>query len=135
MKFRTLTCIAAITLFAALAIQVRVAAQEQQQGNAERPQHYTVTDLGTLGGTFSDSAGIDNRHRIVGASTVASGQQHAYIFSKAKMTDLNELIPADSGWTLVAATGINGVGEIVGNGRINGQTHAFLLTPDDDDED
>jgi probable HAF family extracellular repeat protein len=72
---------------------------------------------------------------FVGASTVASGQQHAYIFSKAKMTDLNELIPADSGWTLAAATGINDVGEIVGNGRINGQTHAFLLTPDDDDED
>jgi probable HAF family extracellular repeat protein len=98
-------------------------------------RHGVMTDLGTLGGTFSDSAGIDNRHRIVGASTVASGQQHAYIFSKAKMTDLNELIPADSGWTLVAATGINDVGEIVGNGRINGQTHAFLLTPDDDDED
>ena len=79
-----------------------------------------MSDLGTLGGTFSDSAGINNRHQIVGTSTVSSGQQHAYIFSKAKMTDLNELIPSDSGWILVAATGINDAGEIVGNGRING---------------
>jgi probable HAF family extracellular repeat protein len=94
-----------------------------------------MTDLGTLGGTFSDSAGINNRRQIVGVSTVASGQQHAYMFSKAKMTDLNELIPANSGWTLVAATGINDAGEIVGKGLINGQTHAFLLTPDDDDEE
>jgi probable HAF family extracellular repeat protein len=87
-----------------------------------------MTDLGTLGGTFSDSAGINNRHQIVGASTVASGQQHAYMFSKGKMTDLNELIPVDSGWILVAATGINNAGDFVGNGRIKGQTHAFLLS-------
>ena len=92
-----------------------------------------MTDLGTLGGTFSDSAGINNRGQIVGTSTVAAGQQNAYLFSRGKMTDLNELIPADSGWTLVAATGINDAGEIVGNGRINGQPHAFLLTPGDED--
>jgi probable HAF family extracellular repeat protein len=94
-----------------------------------------MTDLGTLGGAFSDTAGMNNHRQIVGASTIASGQQHAYLFSKATMTDLNDLIPVDSGWILVAATGINDVGEIVGNGRINGQTHAFLLTPDDDQED
>lgn len=92
-----------------------------------------MTDLGTLGGTFSDSAGINKHGQIVGVSTVAGGQQRAYIFHKGKMTDLNELIPADSGWTLVAATGINDAGEIIGNGLINGQTHGFLLTPDDDD--
>jgi probable HAF family extracellular repeat protein len=94
-----------------------------------------MTDLGTLGGSFSDTAGINNRHQIVGTSTLASGQQHAYIFSRAAMTDLNELIPAGSGWILVAATGINDAGEIVGNGSINGQTHAFLLTPEDDLDD
>ena len=94
-----------------------------------------MTDLGTLGGTFSDSGSINNRRQIVGTSTVASGPQHAYIFSKGRMTDLNELIPANSGWILVAATGINDAGEIVGNGLIKGQTHGFLLTPDDDDED
>jgi probable HAF family extracellular repeat protein len=98
-------------------------------------RHGVMTDLGTLGGTFSDTAGVNNRHQIVGTSTLASGQQHAYLFSKATMTDLNELIPADSGWILVAATGINDAGEIVGNGRINGQTHAFLLTPEDDQDD
>lgn len=94
-----------------------------------------MRDLGTLGGTFSDSGGINNRAQIVGTATVASGQQHAYIFSKGKMNDLNELIPASSGWTLIAATGINDAGEIVGNGTINGHAHAFLLTPSEDSED
>jgi probable HAF family extracellular repeat protein len=94
-----------------------------------------MNDLGTLGGTFSDSAGINNHRHIVGTSTVAGGQQHAYLFSKGKMTDLNELIPASSGWTLIAATGINDAGEVVGNGTINGHAHAFLLTPSEDGED
>jgi probable HAF family extracellular repeat protein len=44
---------------------------------------------------------------------------------------VNSLIPADSGWTLVVATGINEAGQIVGSGLVaNGETHAFLLTPD-----
>lgn len=45
------------------------------------------------------------------------------------MKDLNTLIPADSGWVLSQAQGINKRGQIVGNGVINGQAHAFLLTP------
>jgi probable HAF family extracellular repeat protein len=94
-----------------------------------------MIDLGTLGGAFSDSAGMNNRRDVVGKSATASGQTHAYLFRRGKMTDLNELIPADSGWTLVEATDINSAGEIVGNGLINGQTHAFVLTPNDDDDE
>ena len=45
------------------------------------------------------------------------------------MVDGNDLIPADSGWALQDATGINDAGEIVGDGVIDGQDHAFLLTP------
>jgi hypothetical protein len=41
------------------------------------------------------------------------------------MRDLTMLLPAGSGWTLEAASGINDRGQIVGNGS-NG---AFLLTP------
>jgi probable HAF family extracellular repeat protein len=44
------------------------------------------------------------------------------------MLDLNKLIPSGSGWALSSATGINISGQIVGNGTINGQQHAFLLT-------
>jgi probable HAF family extracellular repeat protein len=47
-----------------------------------------------------------------------------------KLTDLNSLIPADSGWILNSATAINNKGQIVGFGiNPNGVQHAFLPTP------
>jgi probable HAF family extracellular repeat protein len=45
------------------------------------------------------------------------------------MVDLNSRIPANSGWALNVALSINVKGQISGYGIINGQTHAFLLTP------
>jgi probable HAF family extracellular repeat protein len=45
------------------------------------------------------------------------------------MIDLNSLIPTGSGWQLLEAYGINNVGQIVGEGLLNGQAHAFLLDP------
>jgi probable HAF family extracellular repeat protein len=47
------------------------------------------------------------------------------------MTDLNDLLPNGSGWTLAEATAINNSGQVVGVGVHNGQNHAFLLTPFD----
>jgi hypothetical protein len=47
------------------------------------------------------------------------------------MTDLNELLPADSGWILMEARGMNNYGQIVGTGLSpQHQRHAFLMTPD-----
>jgi hypothetical protein len=52
------------------------------------------------------------------------------LYTKARgMVDLNDLIDPALGWELLQALGINDLGQIVGHGRINGQTHAFLLTP------
>ena len=51
MKSRTLMFITTMTLFAALAMPVRIVAQEQQQ--AEQLQHYTVVDLGPVGPSTS----------------------------------------------------------------------------------
>jgi probable HAF family extracellular repeat protein len=45
------------------------------------------------------------------------------------MTDLNTLLPANSGWQLVAATDINDAGEITGYGYFNGRPAAFRLIP------
>ena len=45
------------------------------------------------------------------------------------MTDANDLLPDDSGWTPTIALGIDERGAIVGQGVHDGQRHAFLLQP------
>src|SRR5262245_674976 len=42
---------------------------------------FSVTDLGTLGGTYSQAYGINNSGVVVGASSVASGETHAFSWS------------------------------------------------------
>jgi probable HAF family extracellular repeat protein len=89
----------------------------------------TLKDLGTLGGPSSAAQGINSLGQIVGSAFTASGGSHAFIVDKGNMTDLNTLIPSNSGWVLTQATGINDSGRIVGNGLYNGNQRAFLLTP------
>ena len=91
MKFRILTCITAMTLFAVLAIPSQLAAQEQPQ-QAGKLQHYTITDLGTLGGTFSQANGINNRGWVTGFSTPpGDAVLHAFRWQNGVMTDLDTL--------------------------------------------
>ena len=56
----------------------------------------------------------------------ASGD-HAVLFSGGQALDLNNFIPANSGWVLQSAGGINDAGEIIGQGELNGVPHGFLL--------
>jgi probable HAF family extracellular repeat protein len=92
----------------------------------------TMMDLGTLGGAYSLANQINNHTQVVGLSRIAGGELHAFIWDDGVMTDLNNLIPQGPGWVLVEATAINQCGYIAGFGAINGQTHAFLLTPSED---
>ena len=86
-----------------------------------------LQDLGTLGGRNSFAAAISSAGQIVGRSGSAGGVTHAFIYD-GSLRDLNNLIPAGSGWELVDATGINDTGQIVGFGRLGGKMRAFLLT-------
>jgi probable HAF family extracellular repeat protein len=92
----------------------------------------SMLDLGVLPGA-SDSAalGINNVGQVVGGSFYsATNEYHALVWSPSTgMLDLNNLIPANSGWLLQFANAINDKGQIVGQGTLNGQTEAFLLTP------
>jgi probable HAF family extracellular repeat protein len=46
------------------------------------------------------------------------------------MQNLNSLVKADPGWTLIEARGVNNAGQIVAIGEnSDGSLHAFLLTP------
>jgi len=89
----------------------------------------SILDLGVLpGANFSIAHGINNIGQVVGASDYISW--HAFVWSPSTgMLDLNNLIPANSGWLLQVANAINDQGQIVGFGTLNGQTEAFLLTP------
>jgi probable HAF family extracellular repeat protein len=58
------------------------------------------------------------------------GNGHTFVYRNGQAADLNGLIAAGSGFTLINAAGINGNGVIVGT-AINGtgQTFGFELTP------
>jgi probable HAF family extracellular repeat protein len=93
MKLRTFTCIAAMTLFAALATTVRLAAQEQQQQQSASPKHYRLTVLGTLGGTVSVAqGGVNNRGQLAGFSSLPGDTAfYAFLWQHGVMTDLGSL--------------------------------------------
>jgi probable HAF family extracellular repeat protein len=86
-------------------------------------------DLGTLGNDHSVALSINNAGKVVGYSKTSSDNNHAVLWNNNSIKDLNNLIPPQSGWVLNFARDINDKGQIVGSGKINGQTHAFLLTP------
>lgn len=83
-----------------------------------------LTDLGTLGGSFSAATGINHRGEIVGYSTTARDERsRAFVYSDGSMRDLGTP-PGDS-----YAAAINATGEIVGQ-RTNdeGRHVAFVLS-------
>jgi probable HAF family extracellular repeat protein len=84
-------------------------------------------DLGTLGGSFSEALSIDDYGQVVGWP--------AFVYSNGVMHDLNDLIPAGTGWKLSIATGINNAGQIAAQGQLIDEYgnihfgHVLLLTP------
>jgi probable HAF family extracellular repeat protein len=99
---------------------------------------YTVTDLGTLGGTTSTANGVAGQQghnaagMIVGTSTASDGSDHAFLYTNGQMFDLNtlcDLSTSDFNVLTVAKT-ISDSCLIIGEGiTSDGQKHAFLLTP------
>jgi uncharacterized membrane protein len=97
-----------------------------------------VIDLGTFpGGCISYAYDINAKAEVVGAAYLdASGAGNfraaLWLPGRAGALNLNDLIPAWTGWTLRQATAINDEGQIVGWGYVNGQTRAFRLDPVDE---
>ncbi len=71
--------------------------------------HYTITDLGTLGGSFSIAFGINDAGGVTGAANTASENAHPFLWSAGKLTDLGTL-----GGPNGSAGGPNGNNEAVG---------------------
>ncbi|WP_414652315.1 PEP-CTERM sorting domain-containing protein [Ideonella sp.] len=84
-----------------------------------------MADLGTLGGTNSNGAGINNSGQVTGYSqTTGDGTSHAFLYSERVMTDLGSL-----GGDFSLGWGINNAGEVAGYSLTsNAVDHAFLYS-------
>jgi probable HAF family extracellular repeat protein len=82
-------------------------------------------DLGSPGG-FSYATAMDDWGRVVGFTRIESGWGHAFLWCNGTMTDLG-ILSGGPGYS--SATGINDLGQIVGNSDsrpTGGESHPFL---------
>jgi len=100
------------------------------RGNSQPQASYTITDLGTLGGSTSIGWAINNSGQVAGCSdfsTIAENKyfEHAFRYSGSTITDLRTL-----GSSLSEGFGINTSGQITGisSGKDGLITHAVRWT-------
>jgi probable HAF family extracellular repeat protein len=78
-------------------------------GPASGVTQYTVTKLGTLGGSFGVANAINASGQVVGEAQTAGGESHAFLWEAGVMYDLGTLGGSES-----VAFGINDSGKVVG---------------------
>jgi probable HAF family extracellular repeat protein len=94
-------------------------------------------DLGTLeGGSSARAYDINAFGQIVGEADNATSGRRAFLHTAGRMRDLNSLIHdsrdlvfADSKWSLEEARSITRDGTIVGVGKRDGRSRAFMAVP------
>ena len=88
---------------------------------------YTITDLGTLGGSSSSAIDINEAKQVTGYSYTTAGSRHAFYYDGSTMHDIGAL---DEDYSYSDGRGINDNGHITGlsysRETTDGDYHAFL---------
>jgi probable HAF family extracellular repeat protein len=85
----------------------------------------TITDLGSLGGIFSEGRAINSAGDVAGYSRTSTGNYRAFLDHNGLMTDLGSLAANGSS----EAFAINNFGEVAGwTNAVNGGQHAFIYS-------
>ncbi|HLK59778.1 MAG TPA: DUF3466 family protein [Chthonomonadaceae bacterium] len=126
----------------------RASSQGFYQDHAVLWDQGVLRDLGTAGGSRSEALAINAKGQIVGTAALSYeeteglshtqwGGDRAILWQNGQTYNLNDLLPADSGWVLERAVAINDRGQIVaigyrshdlGKSRIGGM-RSVLLSP------
>jgi len=91
---------------------------------------YNITDLGTLGGTYSYAWDLNNSGQVVGVSTTVNGDWHAFLWTQGEgMCDIGTLANGDYSY----AQHISNISQIAGYSNLTsgGSTrHAYICEGD-----
>ena len=79
------------------------------------PDGAGMSDLGTLGGSYSRALGVNDVGQVVGESSILGGFTHAFITGPngVGMSNLNSLVDLPHGVFLTSAVDINDVGQVI----------------------
>lgn len=92
MKPRTLISVVAIAALTALTPSRGLAAQQEWESKAAKLPHYKLTVLPTLGGTFGEAIGVNNKGSVAGFSTPPGDMVvYPFIWTNGLITDLGTL--------------------------------------------
>jgi len=78
---------------------------------AQNPVHYEVSDLGTLGGTFSSASDVNDQGQVDGTSTLSGDAVvHGFLWNRSELIDLGTL----GGPNSIAFNKMNARSEVAG---------------------
>jgi probable HAF family extracellular repeat protein len=117
-----------IGVVAALLVAVSAGSARGPSSTRRASERWLVSELGTLGGSYSRAVAVNDRGQVVGYSGLEGSKawppppQHAFLWQNGRMIDLGTLGGADS-----SAVAINNRGQVIGYSETRHHAqHAFL---------